>query len=157
MRSFLIALACFAALGCDDINIPGIDGPVPMTQVFRQKTSGIMARRGEVITREARWVQVWDEITSRQSPKPPLPTIDWNTHLLVLAAGGETGDACKDLEIEKVERNDGALVVSILDKSPGTNCNPCPPVTIQPVHVVSIVRAATSATFDWKAVTVNCP
>lgn len=158
MRFLLIAIASVAALGCaNEVDVTGVNGPVAMTQVFRQKTSGIAVRRGEVITREARWVQVWDEIMSRQTPKPPLPAVNWDTQILVLAAGGETGDSCKDLEIEKVERRDGTLIISILDKSPGTNCNPCPPITIQPVHVVSVPRAATSAIYDWRAVTVNCP
>jgi hypothetical protein len=158
MRYFAIAMACFAALACSDDQLPtGVNGPVAMTQIVRQKQSGITARRAEVIARETRWVQVWDEITSRQSPKPPLPTVNWDTQLLVLAALGESGDACKDVEIERIDRTDGALVVSILDKSPGANCNPCPPVTVQPVHVVAVPRAAASATYSWRPFTMSCP
>lgn len=158
MRIFLIAMACFAALGCADDLVPtGVDGPVAMTQIVRQKQSGITGRRAEVITRETRWVQVWEEITSRQSPKPALPSVNWESQVLILAALGETGDACKDVEIERVERTSGALVVSILDKNPAPNCNPCPPVTAQPVHVVAVPRAAAGATYNWRLFTITCP
>lgn len=156
MRRIFIALACFAA-ACSGDSPTGTDGPLTMTQVYHQKNTGIRAQRGEVISRESRWSQVWDEINSTISPKPPLPTVNWDTQMLVLAARGETADACKDVEIERVERQSGELRVSIAEKNPGANCGACPPVVVHPVHVVAVPRAATGARFDWHAATANCP
>ncbi|HYH08887.1 MAG TPA: hypothetical protein VEK11_17675 [Thermoanaerobaculia bacterium] len=157
MRAFLlIALVVFA--GCNGESDPtSPDGVLPFTQVAKEKNSGITQRRAEVIALQSRWVQVWDEMMSTRSPKPPVPQVDFETKILILAAYGETGDACRDVEIERVDRRSGALEVSIADKRRAPNCPVCPPVTAQPVHVVSVERAATGVNYTWLNRTDGCP
>ena len=130
---------------------------MPFTQVAKEQMTGITQRRAEVIALESRWVQVWDEITATRTPKPAIPHVDFEKQLLILAAYGETGDACREVQIEKVDRKNGALEVSILDKQRASNCPVCPPVTARPVHVVSIARAATGVNYSWRVSTVACP
>jgi hypothetical protein len=157
MRAFLV-LALVLAAGCSGESDPtSPSGPVPFTQVAKEQFSGIGQRRAEVVALESRWVQLWDEITANRTPKPPIPHVDFEKELLIFASYGETGDACRDVQIEKVDRVNGALAVSILDKQRAPNCPVCPPVVARPVHVVSIPRAATGATYTWRVSTVACP
>lgn len=153
---FLVALVLVA--GCQGESDPtSPNGPVPFTQVAKEQFSGISQRRTEVIALESRWTQVWDEITANRTPKPAIPRVDFEKELLILAAYGETGDACRDVQVEKVDRVNGALSVSILDKQRAANCPACPAVVARPVHVVSIARAATGASYTWRITTLPCP
>lgn len=134
-------------------NPTGTDGPVPMTQVYKSKSSGLTGRRGEIVSRQSRWAEVWDEITAGMSPKPALPAVDFEQVLLVVGATGELPDACSDGRIESVTRVSGALEVSILEER-RPNCV-CPAVVVRPVHVVSVPRAATGASFAFRIVNLS--
>jgi hypothetical protein len=149
----LIAAMVVLAACSGESNPVGTDGPVPTTQVYRSRTSGIASRRGEIISRQSRWVEVWDEITASASPKPPIPNVDFEQVLLVFAAGGELPDACSDARIESVTRVSGSLDVSIVEERRPTCV--CPPMTIRPVHVVSVPRAATGASFSFRVANVS--
>lgn len=131
---------------------PAPDGVVAFTVVHTTQQSGIRTRRGEVISRADVWQRTWDEINATISPKPPLPAVDFERNLLLLAALGEQGDACKRVAIERIERTGGTLRVSVKESRPPASCV-CPPVTVQPVQVVSVERAATGASFDFRSVT----
>ncbi|HEX2061775.1 MAG TPA: hypothetical protein VHK90_13635 [Thermoanaerobaculia bacterium] len=157
MRALALSLALVLLASCNGESDPtSPDGPVPFTEVAKQNSTGIRTRRAEIISRESRWIEVWDEITATQSPKPPRPQVNFETQILILAAYGETGDACRDVQIEKVDRRSGVLEVSILDKRREPNCAACPAIVVQPVHVVSVARAATGASYTWRVTTQPC-
>ncbi len=148
-----LALTLILVFGCDRDSSPtSPDGAVAFTTVHTTQHSGIRTRRGEVIARADVWQRTWDEINATLSPKPPLPAVDFERNLLLLAALGETGDACKRVAIESVERRSGELRVSVKEIRAPASCV-CPPVTVQPVHVVSVARAASGASFDFRSVT----
>jgi hypothetical protein len=153
MRYALILLLIAGCSGSES-SPTGPDGPVQMTEVYKDQSTGVLGRRAEVISRESRWVEVWSEIVSNRSPKPALPAVNFDEKILVLAALGDTGDACKSVRIETVTRVAGALNISIAETRPPANCS-CPPVTVQPVHVVAIPRAATDASFNWRTLTLG--
>jgi hypothetical protein len=154
MRIQRIVAAMLLLAGCSgESNPTGTNGPVPTTLVYKSKSSGIAGRRAEIISRQSRWVEVWDEITFGQSPKPPMPAVDFENALLIFSAGGELSDSCGDLRIESVTRVDGALVISIVEERRPT-CT-CPAMVVRPVHVLSAPRAATNATFTFNVVNVS--
>lgn len=157
MRLPKIVAALILLAGCGGESTPtGTNGPVPTVQVYKSKTSAIQGRRAEIVSRQSRWVEVWDEITASQSPKPAIPVVDFDNVLLIFAAGGELAHSCSDIRIESVTRTDGALAISILEERRPT-CT-CPAVVIRPVHVVSAPRAATNATFEFRVANVSgCP
>jgi hypothetical protein len=130
----------------------GADGIVPFNTVHKEQSTGIRTRRAEVISRADLWAQAWEEIVANRSPKPLVPIVDFERNIVILAALGETADACKSIAIESVERRNGELLVSIKETRPPASCV-CPPVTVQPVHVVSVPRAATGARFAFRSVT----
>ena len=156
MRWFPVALmvAVILFVGCGGESSPtGTDGPVGFSSVYKSKTSGVAARRAEVISRQDRWAEVWNDITSAQSPKPPLPAVNFEDSILIFAAGGELAESCSDLRVESVTRVNGALAIVILEER-RTNCT-CPPIVLRPVHVVSVPRAATGASFEFRIATLT--
>ena len=148
----IVAVMILLAACSGESNPTGTDGPVPTTQVYKAKTSGLTGRRGEVISRQSRWAEVWDEITAGMSPKPALPAVDFENALLIVGAIGEV-DSCSDGRIESVTRVSGSLEVSILEER-RPNCV-CPAIVVRPVHVVSVPRAATGASFAFRIVNLN--
>lgn len=152
MRTAVLIALIVSIAGCSGESSPtGPDGPLALTDVHRTLTSGITNQRIEVISRQARWAEVWDAITAPMSPKPPLPSVDFDNRLLVLAALGEQSDSCKNVRVDSVERRGGTLLITAAETRPPATCT-CPPIVVQPVHVVSIPRAATDASFTWRTV-----
>ena len=151
----VVAVMIFLAACNGESNPTGTDGPVATTQVYKSKTSGVSGKRGEVISRASRWAEVWDEITAGMSPKPALPNVNFEEAILIVGAIGDA-DACTDARIESVNRVGGALEISVLEER-RPNCT-CPAFVARPVHVVSVPRLATGATFSFRIVNLNtCP
>lgn len=147
----MLLLALLA--GCSGDSSPtGPDGPIAFSDVYRDKASNITTRRAEIVSRSSRWDTVWSEIGGTASK----PAVDFEKNILIVAALGETGDSCKHVRITGVTRQGGALNVTIAETRLPPSCV-CPPNTVRPVHVVSVPRAATSASFSWTSITEGNP
>jgi hypothetical protein len=154
LRVVAVLIAACVLAACSGESSPtGTDGPVPMTEVYKSQFSGLDGRRGEVISRQSRWAEVWDEIHEGSSPKPALPAIDFERSILILGAPGGYSDACGMGRIESVKRVSGTLMVSVLLEI-RTGCL-CPLIAIHPVHVVAVPRAAAGASFEFRTVTLT--
>ena len=145
----------FAILGCAGVpNEPG--ELLRITDVHKERSTGARVKREEIITSPDRWREVWEEIVSNRSPKPALPPVDFSSNSLVYVARGETGDACRSITITRVQLLDGHATVFVRDSRPPMSCS-CPPVTIQPVHIVAIPRVPVTSSFQYKNVTEGPP
>ncbi len=156
-RKLLPLLLSLAFLSCNEnysITLP--DGPLGFSEVHKDQQSGIRVRRTEVISNQGRWAEVWDEIYQGRTPKPGLPAVDFSGSVLLLAALGEEGDACKSVAIDRVEQRGGAFVVGVKEVRAPASCV-CPPVTVKPVHVVRAPRVATTGSFEFRSVTEGSP
>jgi hypothetical protein len=127
-----------------------------MTEIYKSQYSGLSGRRGEVISRQSRWVEVWDDIHSDSSPKPALPAIDFERSILILGAPGAFADGCSSGRIESVKRVNGTLEVSVIAEHQSGDCGVCTQMGVDPVHVVTVPRAATGASFAFRNVTLTC-
>jgi hypothetical protein len=149
----VILLASVFLVACGGESSPtGPDGPIAFSDVFRDKVSNLTTRRAEIVSRSARWDTVWSEIGS----SAPKPAVDFESKILIVAALGETGDSCKHVRITGVTRQMGGLNVTIAETRLPPSCV-CPPNTVRPVHVVSVPRAASTATFNWTTLTEGAP
>lgn len=138
-------------IACSDLGTEP-DTLVLFDTVHHEKDSGIRAARTELITSDARWQQTWAEIVSRQSPQPPLPAVDFSSSVLILVARGETNNACRHIEIDRMALRGDRFDVAVKDSRSPPSC-PCLAVVIHPVHVVAVPRSATTAAFRFRAVT----
>lgn len=151
--ALLIALA---GCGGGDSSPTAPDGPIAFTDVHRSKASGMRTAGAQIVSRPEPWMAMWDSIVLGQTPKPPMPAIDFEKNILIVATLGETPDSCKHVRIDQVVRRNGALDVTISEVRPPASCT-CPPVVVQPVHVVSVPRAALGANYLWRTVTEGPP
>lgn len=123
-----------------------------MVEMYKDRYTGVQTKREEIITSSARWESVWQEIVSNRSPKPARPSVNFSSHVLVFVARGETADSCRTIAINRVEVDRGQFDVFVDDIRSPMSCS-CPPVTVQPVHVVAVARVASTATFHDRSVT----
>jgi hypothetical protein len=145
---FVIYPLVLALLGCAGVpSEPG--GLLRVTDVHRESSTGARVKREEIITSADRWREVWEEIVSNRWPKPAPPPVDFSSTALVYVARGETGDACRSVRITRVEVREGHATVFVRDSRPPVSCS-CPPITIQPVHVVAIPRVTASSSFQYE-------
>jgi hypothetical protein len=64
-------------------------GPVPIeANVFQDNAGGIRTKSERVIRDAATWQQVWQEATSAQATRPPLPEVDFTRQMLLLVSTG---------------------------------------------------------------------
>jgi hypothetical protein len=151
----LSLLALFSLATCHESpTAPG--GPLTFSTVWKEQQTGLYARREEVIGTDTRWTQVWAEIVANRSPKPAVPAVDFSTSSLILVARGETGDACRTIEIDRVEADGGTYRVAVQDLRSPMSCS-CPAVTVQPVHVVAVPRVAAAVVATYRSVTIGSP
>lgn len=107
--------------------------------------SGIHAKRRQVISDSATWQSVWSEIFSGVSPQPALPTVDFNTDMVLLAAEGDEATGGFGIFIDGAAMTlDGTLIVAVTSASPGPGCINTQQAT-QPVDVAVAARAAMAA------------
>jgi hypothetical protein len=69
-------------------------GPVPVdARLLYDNGGGIQEAGNTVIRDQATLVRIWEQATSAQSSPPPLPSIDFRTHMVLLVAGGRMSPA----------------------------------------------------------------
>jgi hypothetical protein len=126
-------------------------GELAMVQIHKESNAGVLSKREEVISSQARWHAVWQEINSRRSPQLAEPVVDFSSHVLIFVARGETGDACRSVAIDRVQLRHRSFEVFVNDVRLPMSCV-CLPITAQPVHVVAVPRVAQAATFRYASV-----
>ncbi len=136
-------------------NDGAVDGAIAFQEIFKDRYSRITIQRGEVISAPERWQTVWNDLTG-QVPPPALPVVDLSRSSVILAAMGENPDACWTVEIEGVRSQGGVVHVTTTNVRSPPSCS-CPPVIVQPIHVVSVDTALTSAVFDVGTATRGAP
>jgi hypothetical protein len=147
-------LAAFLALGGCGVLPTEPSGTLPLLEIHKESGTGVISKREEVISSQARWHVVWQEINSYRSPSLPEPVVDFGSYVLIFVARGLTGDACRSIAIERVDLRHGSFEVLVNDVRPPLSCS-CPPITVQPVHVVAVPRVAEKATFQYASITVG--
>ena len=157
MRTTIAFALLIAFAGCGGESSPtDPDGPVAFTTVWHEQASGMRNAGAQVVARQEPWAQLWEQIVLGRAPKPPLPAIDFEKNILIVATLGETGDSCTQVRIDQVSRRSGILDVTISEIRRPPSCS-CPPVVVNPVHVVAVPRAATGATYNWRTLVEGQP
>ena len=144
--------------GCNGTRTPTepVVRPVSFETVYRSRTSGIHARRGELIFTADRWAAVWSEIHAGQDPVPPVPTVDFSTAMVVLAASGDQPDGCWNVQIANVTPNVVRVSVDVAQTHPPVGCS-CPTVVVQPVHAVRATKLEAPGQFNFfQSITGSC-
>jgi hypothetical protein len=156
MKSLLKLIGSFvlvALISCGRLTTEP-SSTLAMVEIHKEQRTGVHSKREEIISSQAKWDAVWQEIVSDRSPKPPEPGVDFSRRVLIFVARGETGDACRQIAIDRIELRHASFEVFVNDIRPPMSCI-CPPITVQPVDIVAVPRVAQSATFQYSSITVG--
>jgi len=166
-RGTLPLLLCFAmAAGCDDSVRDLADPPDPVpeaavrmeAQPIDEATvtfSRIEDRRRLLIDDETAWAEFWAEFHGAVTPMPPLPQVDFSTHVIVAATMGQRSSGGFSIEVADVYEADGTLYPVVVEVSPGPSCVATTVITA-PAVAVRVERAGTGVSFVERTEVATC-
>jgi len=168
--SFAIpALMLVSLVGCSDSESPagpgtGSASEVPpnaqvvafdMVQEVTTEISGITEKSRRVIVDPAEWTALWDEIQTHVMPKPPVPSIDFGTRMVILATMGERTSGGHTISVIEVAEDEGTLYVVVEEATPGVQCMTTDVVT-SPAVAVSVPRTSGTVLFVDREIAYPC-
>jgi hypothetical protein len=157
LRPLLFAALCLDALACsaafDAPEQPGT--PMPVTRLRAEPYSfagysGLRQSERLVVRDAATWAAIWRNVTSA-----PLPSVDFDREMIVVAALGERPTGGFDIVVESATASGDALTVRIRTIAPGPSCITTDVLT-QPVDVARLPRTADVVRFVDDASVVDC-
>lgn len=78
--------------------------------------------RNIVIKSAAEWQKEWAETNRRFEPVPPAPEIDFSKYWLIGYHLGMRSNGGYSVNIADIQRVNGEIQVSVVEKAPGKNC-----------------------------------
>ncbi len=100
--------------------------------------------------------QFWKRHKQGHLPSPPVPEVDFNRQMVLVAIDRAEPSLGYTLEIQSVLRGDESVVVTARKTSPGKNCI-VPLSGSQPVHIIEIEKTGPFAPLSVDEVVVDCP
>ena len=157
----LIALVLSAA-ACSQAAAPRESGsPVRVIRLRPEPYSltyfsGLDESQRAVVRDEAAWRGAWAAIWRRHSPEPPLPQVDFDREMLVIAALGTRPTTGYGILVDSAFAEGDGLLVRIRTVTPGPRCGTGQALT-QPVDVARLTRTQGVVRFRDEPQVHDCP
>jgi len=145
MRLYTQILLAFAAAGCSAT----LNEPRPGTRLDVRRlapdaatftyVSGMTQSERLVVRDASAWSNVWTSISAKETPAPVLPSIDFATRMVVVAALGQRDSGGYTIRVDSAMTTTDGLTVWISTIDPGSTCLTTAALT-QPVDVASLPR-----------------
>jgi len=101
--------------------------------------SGMTQSERLVVRDASAWSNVWTSISAKETPAPVLPSIDFATRMVVVAAVGQRNSGGYTIRVDSAMTTTDGLTVWISTIDPGSTCLTTAALT-QPVDVASLPR-----------------
>jgi hypothetical protein len=157
VRIALVVVVALAAVSCVEES-PTSPGPLPVQRLtpagFGQH-SGLRESARLVVRDPDRFTQLWNEAWAGVQPPPPLPAVDFEREMVIVAVMGEQASGGFTIEVTGALDAGGEVKVGVRRSRPAPGC----PVTLaltQPLDVVKLPRRASPVTFDEAEQVVDC-
>lgn len=165
-RPRVLVVAIALSLGCADASAPPADGaafgarvstwlPDSTAAVAHEYYSGVVDAAGLVIADSQSWASTWDRVYAGRRPQPSLPSVDFRTERVLLAALGQRNSGGYDIRIDSVARFERGSVTYVTTTSPGNRCATTQALT-QPVDLMRISPVVGPMRFQQRAVVRDC-
>lgn len=166
-RACAPAFATALALGCVDVTSPPVGRAalgsrsaawVPDTTaiLFHGAYSGLGDSARLVIRDSGTWAAIWTQLATGRQPQPPLPSVDFGTERVLLAALGQRNTGGYDIRIDSLVRYERGSVAYVTTRAPGRSCGTTQALT-QPVEIVRLAPLPLEpVAFDQQAVVIDC-
>ena len=126
--------------------VPEVIVNLAFSTVAKESFSAIRAPRTVVVRGQFAWERLWAEHTARQSAPPPLPPMDFSSHMLVAVFAGNLM-GCREFEIRRVNVRGTNVVVEYEDRDI-TPQSICIAAITNPMHVVAIPLIEANVAFN---------
>ena len=167
MRLYVLLIAALSCTSAGNPELPADSAP-PATQPALETSSGItrfpedvqrtfrynsgFEERERLVVRDpATWATVWDRLIGSQRPKPALPEVDFNRHMVLVASSGTKPSGGFTLAIERYEGG----TAHVLFTSPGRSCGTTAALT-NPADAVLVPRTGNSVQWADRNSTHEC-
>jgi hypothetical protein len=147
------AVACASPMGFMDEEIPVVRfrrGPHSFTYY-----SGLEEPRRFVVRDSVRWRAAWATIWRRRSPLPPLPEVDFDREVVLVAALGMRPSGGYGILLDHAVQQNGHIEVTVRSSSPGRKCGVADVLT-QPVDLARLPRTRQSIRFREQKEVKDC-
>ena len=117
--------------------------------------SGIGQAARIVVADRGEWERVWARMWHNHHPVPPVPAVDFDRELVIVAAMGARHTGGYSIRVDEARSYGDHVTIHAVETSPGRGC-----VTTQaftaPVDVVKIPRTAAEIRFRTSPVVREC-
>lgn len=161
IRCLMLAMVAACTSACSSTLGPsGPQAPLPITRFAHSNSgfssfSGIRTPTRAVVRDSTTWRTTWEQINQPFFPQPPLPTVDFNREMVLLAAMGTQPSGGYELLIESATRDTTGIDVELRRVSPGAGC-PVSAVLTQPLDLVRVPFSDQPVRFSERAETTPC-
>ncbi|HVL77149.1 MAG TPA: protease complex subunit PrcB family protein [Noviherbaspirillum sp.] len=121
------------------VSCGGISIGIFFSTLDRSVHSGVDTFRAVVVSEPTAWATLWSAHTSRLTPAPPPPLVDFSTRTVVAVFLGPRPNACYAVRIEEIRTAPDRIVVYFTERRPGLH-DVCAQVITTPAHLVIVER-----------------
>ncbi len=142
MSGILTAATLLLVAGCGAgraVEAPAAGASIPYETIVDEAYSGLDEALSEVVHDQGSWGALWDRIHRGVSPRPPLPPVDFSSHMLIAVATGTRRSGGFGIGVRSVAVHESRLVVEVLESCPATGGMVSMALT-QPVAVVRLEK-----------------
>ncbi len=126
------------------------DGPTAFTSY-----SGLADSALVVVRDSSAWQELWQRVNRPFIPAPPVPTVDFQQEMIVVAALGTRPTAGHDVVIEGAQQDSAGIEILVRRSQPAPGCPVAAAVT-QPVDLARMRFDRRAVRFRERQVVVPC-
>ena len=109
----------------------------------------------QVVRDQTTWQSLWSRMNANHIPAPALPTVDFSTEMVVVAAAGGKPSGGFSVSVDSASERSGTVTVEVTMTSPGPTCIRAGILT-SPVAVAKLPRRAGTVNFNVTRGIWNC-
>ena len=129
---------------------PGPGETLAIHTVVRGVIGDLKERQETVVRSEAAWKALWKRLALPLKPAPAVPKVDFTKDMIVAVAAG-AGNGVLEIEIDRVERRKGCVVVSVKERKAPSGGAVAQFAAFHPFHIARVAAAKTPVSFVHEA------
>ncbi|MEM6261048.1 MAG: protease complex subunit PrcB family protein [Bacteroidota bacterium] len=149
----LVGMLWFLA-GCKHQQTTDGAGEIKFTVIDQGQYSGMEEPEDRFISDGASWEAVWSVLQKGVMPRPTLPEVNFETHTLIACGMGTKTSGGYNIQVDKVEKKEAVITVSVVNSEPGENCLRTSALT-QPYVVIKLKKQPATASFSFSHTTAT--
>jgi hypothetical protein len=121
---------------------------VAFETLARGEYGGITQQGERVISSDAEWKSLWQDVHSTMIPVPQRPEVDFTRYTVLAVFQGEQRNGGHFIRITSISDKGNALAVDVRSTVPGAGCIITDALT-QPYHIVMVDKVNRQASFAY--------